>query len=235
MNRNNRGQIHHFDKELGALTSKLATMGSLAETAVRRSMKALVDRNDALARDAKEQDEVLDALEIEIDEMAVTLLAKAPLASDLRLVTVAMKISHNLERIGDEATTISRRALEVNAEPQLKPYVDIPRMADTALDMLKESLDSFVTRDPARARAIIPLDKEVDALNKQLHRELVSFMIETPAAITRALNLMVISKALERIADHATNIAEEVVFVYEGRDIRHSPQAKTRSKESPSR
>jgi phosphate transport system protein len=198
-------------------------------------MRALVDRNDILARDAKEQDEVLDALEIEIDEMAVTLLAKAPLASDLRLVTVAMKISHNLERVGDEATTISRRALEVNAEPQLKPYVDIPRMADTALDMLKESLDSFITKDPARARAVIPSDKEVDALNKQLHRELVSYMIEQPAAITRALNLMVISKALERIADHATNIAEEVVYVYEGRDIRHSAQTKTRSKESPSR
>src|SRR5882672_6198229 len=159
MNPITRGQTHHFDQELGALKDKLVTMGGLAEAAVRRSMRALVDRHDALARDAKERDEVLDELEIEIDEMAVTLLAKAPLASDLRLVTVAMKISHNLERVGDEATTISRRALEVNSEPQLKPYVDIPRMADTALDMLKESLDSFITKDPARARAVIPSDK----------------------------------------------------------------------------
>src|SRR5258706_15621927 len=127
MNPITRGQTHHFDQELAALKDKLITMGGLAEAAVRRSMKALVDRNDALARAAKEQDETLDELEIEIDEMAITLLSKAPLASDLRLVTVAMKIPHNLERVGDEATTISRRALGVNAEPQLKPYVDIPK------------------------------------------------------------------------------------------------------------
>ncbi len=234
MNPITRGQTHHFDQELAALKDKLVTMGGFAEAAVRRSMKALVERNDALARDAKEQDEILDELEIEIDEMAITLLAKAPLASDLRLVTVAMKISHNLERVGDEATTISRRALEVNAEPQLKPYVDIPKMADLALDMLKDALAAFVTRDPARARAVIPRDKEVDALNKQLHRELASFMIEQPPTITRALNLMVISKALERIADHATNIAEEVVYVYEGRDIRHSGKGGTRPGEAAS-
>src|SRR5882672_8758658 len=178
MNPITRGQTHHFDQELGALKDKLVTMGGLAEAAVRRSMRALVDRHDALARNAKEQDELLDELEMEIDDAAITLLAKAPLASDLRLVTVAMKISHNLERVGDEATTISRRALEVNAEPQLKPYVDIPKMADLALDMLKPPLGSFVTPNPAPARAVIPRDKEVDALNKQLHRELASFMIE---------------------------------------------------------
>jgi phosphate transport system protein len=223
-----RGNVHHFDQELSALKEKLITMGGLAEAAVRRSMKALVERDDANARNAKEQDELLDELEMEIDDMAVTLLVKAPLASDLRLVTVAMKISQNLERVGDEATTIARRALELNAEPQLKPYVDIPKMADLALDMLKEALDAFVSRDPARARAVIPRDKEVDALNKQLHRELASFMVEQPPTISRALNLMVVSKALERIADHATNIAEEVVYVYEGRDIRHSNQGKPR-------
>ena len=224
-----RGTVHHFDQELAALKDKLVTMGGLAEVAVRRSMRALIQRDDSAARDAKEQDEVLDELEIEIDDMAVQLLAKAPLASDLRLVTVAMKISQNLERVGDEATTIARRALELNAEPQLKPYVDIPKMADTALEMLKEALDSFVTRDPARARAVIPRDKEVDSLNKQLHRELASFMIEQPPTITRCLNLMVVSKSLERIADHATNIAEEVVYVYEGRDIRHMGEGKVRS------
>ena len=228
-----RGNVHHFDEELRSLKDKLITMGSLAENAVRRSMKALVDRDDALARNAKEQDELLDELEIEIDDMAITLLAKAPLASDLRLVTVAMKISQNLERVGDEATTISRRALELNAEPQLKPYVDIPKMADLALDMLKQALDAFVTRDAPRARAIVPRDKEVDALNKQLHRELASYMIEQPPTITRALNLMVISKAIERIADHATNIAEEVVYVYEGRDIRHSGAGKVRPGDAP--
>lgn len=217
-----RGNVHHFDQELTVLKERLIVMGGHAEAAVRRSMKALVDRDDTLARDAKEQDGILDDLEIEIDDMAITLLAKAPLASDLRLVTVAMKISHNLERVGDEATTIARRALELNAVPQLKPYVDIPKMADLALDMLKQALDAFVTKDTARARAVIPRDKEVDELNKQLHRELAGYMVEQPPSISRALNLMVISKSLERIADHATNIAEEVVFVYEGRDIRHS-------------
>jgi phosphate transport system protein len=158
-----------------------------------------------------------------LDELAIRLLAlKGPVASDLRLITVAMKISHDLERVGDEATTIARRALELNKEPQLKPYVDIPRMAGIGLQMLKDALDAFVNRAPDRARTIIPRDKEVDAINKQLHRELVSFMIERPPTITRALNLMVVSKSLERIADHATNIAEEVVYIYEAQDIRHS-------------
>ncbi len=129
----------------------------------------------------------------------------------------------------DEATTIGRRALELNAEPQLKAYIDIPKMADIALQMLKEALDAFVTREPARARDLIPRDKEVDALNKQLHRELVSFVIEDPPSISRCLNLMVISKCLERIADHATNIAEEVVYLYEGRDIRHAGKGKARA------
>jgi len=222
MNAGTKGSPHHFDQELSALKEKLITMGTLAEGAVRRSMKALLDRDDIIARRAKEDDEVLDELEIEIDEVSINLLTKAPLASDLRLITVAMKISQNLERVGDEATTIARRALELNSEPQLKPYVDIPRMADIALQMLKEALDAFVTRDPVRARAVIPRDKEVDALNKQLHRELVSYVIESPPRISRCLNLMVVSKSLERIADHATNVAEEVVYLYEGRDIRHT-------------
>ncbi len=226
---NNRSNTHHFEEQLAGLKDQLVTMGSLAEAAVRRSMKALVERKDLLARRAKEEDEILDNLEVEIDEMAINLLAKAPLASDLRLITVAMKISQNLERVGDEATTIGRRALELNAEPQLKAYIDIPKMADIALQMLKEALDAFVTREPARARDLIPRDKEVDALNKQLHRELVSFVIEDPPSISRCLNLMVISKCLERIADHATNIAEEVVYLYEGRDIRHAGKGKARA------
>src|SRR6266571_5507707 len=166
--------IHHFDTELDNLKQKLLAMASHAETAVNRAVQALVERDYGLALQVKADDKLLDQFEIEIDEMAIKLLAKAPLASDLRLITVAMKISQNLERVGDEATTIGRRALELNAEPQLKPYVDIPKMAEIALQMLKEALDAFVTREPTRARDIIPRDKEVDALNKQLHRELVS-------------------------------------------------------------
>lgn len=212
----------HFDDELAQLKEALLKMASYAEAAVTNAVKALLDRDDGLARKVKQDDEILDRYEKQIDEMAINLLAlKAPMASDLRLITVAMKISHDLERVGDEATTISRRALELNQEPQLKPYVDIPRMASMGLEMLKEALAGFVNRDSAKARAVIPRDKEVDALNKQLHRELVSYVIEQPSTITRCLNLMVISKSLERIADHATNVAEEVVYLYEGQDIRH--------------
>lgn len=212
----------HFDQELASLKEKLLTMASHAEGAVRKSIKALVDRDDDLARSVKEEDNVLDQFEIEVDEMAIGLLSKAPLATDLRLITVAMRISQDLERVGDEATTIARRSLELSQEPQLKPYVDIPRMATMALEMLDQALDAFVNRAPDKARAVIPRDKEVDAINKQLHRELASYMIEKPTTISRCLNLMVISKSLERIADHATNVAEEVVYLYEARDIRHT-------------
>lgn len=212
----------HFDQELSQLKEKLLTMASHSEGALTKAIKALVDRDDEMARSVKESDTIIDQLEKEIDEMAINLLTQAPLATDLRLITIAMKISHDLERVGDEATTIARRSLELSQEPQLKPYVDIPRMAQMGLEMLKDGLDAFVNRDPAKARAVIPRDKDVDALNKQLHRELSSYMIEKPTTITRCLNLMVISKSLERIADHATNVAEEVVYLYEARDIRHT-------------
>jgi len=213
----------HFEQELAGLKQKLLTMASLSASALTNGIRALVDRNDDLARKVIADDSIIDQLEVDVDEMAIALLAlQGPLASDLRLVTIAMKISHDLERVGDEATTISRRVIELSQEPQLKSYVDIPRMANLALAMLNESLDAFINRGAAKARAVIPRDKEVDAINKQLHRELISFMIENPATITRALNLMVISKSIERIADHATNIAEEVVYLYEGRDIRHT-------------
>jgi len=213
-----------FENELAGLKQKLLTMASHAERAVNKAIEALVERDDEVARNVMADDVIVDQLEVEIDELAIQLLSKAPLATDLRLITVAMKISHDLERVSDEATTIARRSLELSLEPQLKPYVDIPRMAAMALDMLKEALDAFVNRDPAKARTVIPRDKQVDLLNKQLHRELSSYMVERPSTITRCLNLMVISKSLERVADHATNVAEEVVYLYEGRDIRHTGQ-----------
>jgi phosphate transport system protein len=212
----------HFENELAGLKEKLLIMASHAESAVAKAIKALVERDDELARRVMADDVIVDQLEIEIDELSIQLLSKAPLATDLRLITMTMKISNHLERVSDEATTIARRSLELSMEPQLKPYVDIPRMAAMALDMLKEALDSFVNRNPEKARAIIPRDKEVDLLNKQLHRELSSYMVERPSTITRCLNLMVISKCLERVADHAANVAEEVVYLYEARDIRHS-------------
>ncbi len=217
--------ITHHDQELTDLKQLLLTMAAHSRDAVTRAIQALTERDENLAKRVIADDTIVDQLEIKVDEMAVLLLAKAPLASDLRLITIAMKASHDLERVCDEATTISRRAIELNTEPQLKPYVDIPKMAQLGLQMLDDAIDAFVQRNPDKARSVIVRDKEVDALNKQLHRELASYMIERPSTITRALNLMVISKSLERIADHATNIGEEVVYLYEGRDIRHGGQS----------
>ena len=187
-------------------------------------MRAMVERDDLLAQAVMDDDNIIDQFEVEIDDIAIHLLAKAPVATDLRLTTVAMKISQNLERVGDSAVTIARRAVELNTEPQLKAYVDLPRMATMALEMMREAISAFINREPDKARAVVRRDSEVDNLNRQLHRELSSFMVERPANISRCLNLMVVSKCLERIADHATNIAEDVVYLYEAIDIRHSGQ-----------
>jgi phosphate transport system protein len=214
----------HYNEEMTKLKESLLAMASHAESAVTRAMRSLVDRDDALAQKVQDDDNVLDQLEIAIDDTAIHLLAKAPLATELRLITVAMKISQNLERVGDEAVTIARRAIDLNTEPQLKPYVDLPRMATMSLEMLRDAITAFVDRDAERARAVVPRDQDVDDLNRQLHRELSSYMVERPTTITRCLKLMVISKAIERIADHATNIAEEVVYLYEAKDIRHAGQ-----------
>jgi phosphate transport system protein len=216
------------------LKESLLTMASHAESAVTRAMRALVERDEALALKVQADDNILDQLEIEIDDMAIHLLAKAPLATDLRLIAVGMKISQNLERVGDEAVTIARRAIDLNAEPQLKPYVDLPRMATMSLEMLRDALTAFVNREPERARAVVPRDQDVDDLNRQLHRELSSYMVERPTTITRCLHLMVISKSLERVADHATNVAEEVVYLYEAKDIRHAG-LKANESENPGR
>jgi phosphate transport system protein len=149
------------------------------------------------------------------------LLSKAPLARDLRFIIVAMKISHDLERVGDEAAGVAKQAIKLNREPQLKPYVDIPRMAEMAVGMLRDSIQAFVSGDAALARSVPPRDDEVNALHKQLQRELVTYMLEAPPNITRCLALLQIAKRIERVADHATNIAEEVVYLGEGADIRH--------------
>src|SRR4051812_15230609 len=215
-----------FEQETEHLKQRLLRMAKQAEASVNRAIQSLLERNGSLALKVKEEDSILDSFEIEIDDLSIHLLAHAPLASDLRFITIAMKISHDLERVGDEATTIARRAYDLNKEPQLKPYVDIPRMANLALEMLKQAMESFVRGDSEAARSIIPRDKDVDALNKQLHRELASFMVESRDNIPRCLHLMVISKSIERIADHATNIAEEVVYLFEGKDIRHMPEFK---------
>jgi phosphate transport system protein len=212
----------NFEEELKQLKDQLLAMASHAESSVSRSVRALGERDLTLARAVQEDDNILDQFEIKIDDSAIHLLAMAPLASDLRLITVAMKISQNLERVGDEASTMARRAIDLAGEPQLRADTTIPQMARLALDMLHEAITAFVEKDPASARGIIPRDQEVDAMNRELHRALSSFMIEDPGKITRCLALMAISRSLERIADHAKNIAEHTVYLYEGRDIRHT-------------
>jgi phosphate transport system protein len=212
----------HFDQELADLKENLLRMAGFTEQSVAQALKALVQRDDALAKKVDADDAVLDKLEIEIDDRCIKLLAlRQPTATDLRFIAMAMRLSGELERIGDQAVNIAHRAEELNREPLLKPLVDIPRMAEHAQGMIHDSLDAFVYAKPKVAREVIKRDEKVDLLNRQLHRELTSFMIEDPHTITRCLNLMSVAHNLERIADHATNIAEDIVYLYEGRDIRH--------------
>jgi len=216
-----------FDAELETFRSHLILMGEKSMEQVRRSLKALVDADISLADQVIAADDEIDRLEIEIDDEAIRYMnLRAPIATELRLVIVGMKASHDLERVGDEATNIARRAVRLASEPQLKAYVDIPRMADMALEMLRDALDCFLNGDARKAVTVVQRDAEVDAINKQLYRELTSFMVEKPDTISRALELMFISKSIERIADHATNIAEEMVFLFQARDIRHNGDIK---------
>jgi phosphate transport system protein len=216
----------HFEQELDGLRNTLLTMASHAESAVKQGIDAVVNRDYDLALRVRAGDSVIDRFEVEVDELAIRLLAKAPLARDLRLIAVTMKISQNLERVGDEATKIAKRARDLSQEPPLKLVVPIPQMAELAVQMLRTSLDAFVNQDAATARALIPNDKQVDALNKEVHRQLAKQMVQDPSTIARCLNLMVVAKSLERIADHAKNVAEEVVYLCEAEDIRHSGKTK---------
>lgn len=212
-----------FDSELETFRSSLILMGETSIRQVRDALTALVGADIALADRVIAADDEIDRLEIRIDDEAIRYMnLRAPVATELRLVIVGMKASHDLERVGDEATSIARRAVKLASEPALKPYVDIPRMATIAIEMLRDAMDCFLQVDADKAIAVIKRDSEVDAINRQLYRELTSFMIENPATISRALELMFISKSIERIADHASNIAEEMVFLAQARDIRHT-------------
>ncbi|HTK88701.1 MAG TPA: phosphate signaling complex protein PhoU [Verrucomicrobiae bacterium] len=213
----------HFHEELEALKQTLLAMGGLVEDQIRRVMRALLERDDELAREVIDRDRQVNAYDVEVDEQCVQLLAlNQPAASDLRFITTAMKIVTDLERIGDQAVNIAQRALELHQEPQLKPYVDLPRMAEMAQRMVKESLDAFVTRDTELARRVCGEDAAVDALKEQIFRELLTFMMADPRTIPRALRLILISRFMERVADHATNIAEMVIYMVEGKMVRHT-------------
>ena len=213
----------HFHEELEALKQTLLAMGGLVEDQIRRVMRALMERDDALAQEVIDRDQQVNAYDVEVDETCVNLLAlHQPAASDLRFITTAMKIVTDLERIGDQAVNIAQRARELNQEPQLKPYIDLPRMAERAQVMVKDSLDAFVSRDTLLARRVCGADAEVDALKEQVFRELLTFMMQDARAIPRAIRLILISRFLERVADHATNIAEMVIYMVEGKMVRHT-------------
>ena len=213
----------HFHEELEALKQTLLAMGGLVEDQIRRVMTALLERDGELAQEVIDRDRQVNAYDVEVDEKCVELLAlHQPTAGDLRFITTAMKIVTDLERIGDQAVNIAQRALELNQEPQLKPYIDLPRMAELSQRMVKESLDAFVARDTELARRVCAEDAEVDALKEQIFRELLTFMMGDARTIPRAIRLILISRFLERVADHATNIAEMVVYMVESKMVRHT-------------
>ncbi len=213
----------HFHEELETLKQTLLAMGGLVEDQIRRVVRALVERDSDLAQEVIERDREVNTYDVEVDEKCVELLAlHQPTAGDLRFITTAMKIVTDLERIGDQAVNIAQRVVELNREPQLKPYIDLPRMADQAQRMVKESLDAFVARDTDLARQVCGEDDSVDAFKEQIFRELLTFMMEDPKTIPRAIRLILISRFLERVADHATNIAEMVIYMVESKMVRHT-------------
>src|SRR5271163_4866783 len=209
-------------EQIVKIRETLLMMASLADRNLALAMRALVDRDEKLAASVEAEDSQLDELEVTFDELVINHMAThAPVATDCRFMLVASKISSNLERIADQATAIARRSIELNKEPLLKPLIDIPRMAQIAEGMLRDGITAMIDRRPDLAQEIVKRDKEVDAINKQLARELTSFMLEDPSTITRAMNLTIVARCLERVADHCKNIAEEVYYLYHAVDIRH--------------
>jgi phosphate transport system protein len=213
----------HLDQDLNRVRQMLLRMGGMVEGMVAEATQALLDRNSALCQKVIAGDRDVDHLEIEIDEVCHSLLGrKQPTAVDLRFLVAVMKINSDLERIGDSAVNIAQSVEQLNEQPPLKPYIDLPRLSQLVQTMVRQSLDAFVNRDAALATEVCRSDDAVDGLYKQLFRELLTYMIEDPKTVSRALHLLLISRNLERIADHATNIAEDVIYYVEGRDIRHS-------------
>ena len=212
-----------FDNELNEIREKLLEMGGKVESMIGDAMKSLVERDTELALRTIDFDHEINRLEMEIDEKCLEVLARRqPAARDLRFITLALKIVTDLERIGDQCVNIAKRSKELNQEPVLKPYIDLPRMAQAASDMVKEALDAFVRGDDQLAIKVCEDDQVVDDLNEQIQRELLTFMMADPKTITRAIKINHVSKCLERIADHATNVAEMVIFMVKGKDIRHT-------------
>jgi phosphate transport system protein len=221
-----------FQKELEDLKGNLLTMAAMVEEAIHDAVQSLVKRESGLAQKTFGGEDRINALEIAIEDKCLKLLAlRQPMASDLRFITSAMKIVTDLERMGDQAVNIAERAVSLNQEPQLKPYIDIPQMAEITQSMVKDVLDAFVTQDSSLARSVCARDDLVDGLNNQVFRELLTYMMSDPKTVTRAVHLMIVSRCLERIADHATNIAEDVIFMIDALVIKHHADAKEETKE----
>jgi phosphate transport system protein len=217
----------HLQQELNKLKGNLLQMAGLAERAISNAVEALVKRDTSLAEKTMGADEKINQLELRIDEMCLKLLAlHQPMAADLRFITSAMRINTELERIGDQAVNIAERVISLNQEPQLKPYMDIPRMAEITQSMVRDVLDAFVNGDAQLARSVCERDDQVDGLNDQVFRELLTYMIADSKTITRAVHLIIVSRCLERIADHATNIAEGVIFMVKALVIKHHADVK---------
>ena len=212
-----------FDDELRALRERVLKLGGMVEDAIRDSVKALVERDSDLAREVVKRDHLVNALDVGIDEECVRLIAlRQPMARDLRLITTAMKITTDLERMGDLAVNIAERAIELNTEPQLKPFVNIPKMAEITQAMVRDALDSFVTGCSRLPYEVIKRDDEVDELTVRNFEELLGLMLQDPKIIPLAVKRTYIAKYLERIADHATNIAEMIIYMCKGKMIRHT-------------
>jgi len=214
-----------YEEDLKKLRENILYMGGLVEDQIQKAVRSLVARDSSLAQLTIERDHEVNRLDVEIDELCIKLLAlHQPAGRDLRFITTGLKITTDLERIGDMAVNVCERAIELNQEPQLKPYIDIPRMAQTSQRMIRESLDAFVREDTELALKVCKDDAEVDELNRQIFRETITYMISDPQTINRAIKIGSLSKYLERIADHATNIAEMVIFMVKGKSIRHMKQ-----------
>ena len=220
----------HFDEKLSDLRSRIVRMGGLAESMIDRSVRSLQDRSEARHPEVFRDEQEVNELHIEIDERVIHLLAlQHPVAADLRLVVMCSRIGGELERIGDQAGNICQNTEALIKYPPLKPLIDIPIMADLARKMLRESLDAFVRQDATLAQAVLDADDQVDAFKDQIFRELLTYMMSEPGTIPRALHLILVSRCLERVGDHATNIAEEVIYAAQGRDVRHHHEEKKRN------
>ena len=220
--------MRHFEQELDVLKGKLLEMSALVESSVYRSVQGVVEKNAELAEQVLKNEARVNKLEIEIDDLAISLLAlQAPLAADLRLVTAAIKINNDLERMGDLSVNIAQSALSLVKEPVIRPLIDIPHIAGLAQGMVRKALDAFVNRDAELARSVLASDDAVDNMRTASYHELISFMETNAQQIPQALHLLSVVRNLERIADHSTNIAEDVLFLVKGIDVRHHNEDRT--------